>query len=377
MYALTKLQQYGVKWVIRRLVREFIKPTTSLGQYFRPMSSLLYHAISKPINFMYARVMFKDTANDTLYFFYDFEIEPITYDFIWALCVANARREELGLRFMHVVLVPGSYNGLRRELPDYDKVLTHDTRVWRIYSILFPSIRLLPCPCSVTLCASREEAAYIREQKLNYQYPSRYNVTFPIAYDPELAVGYQQSCMALRADNQAKAYVLAWLEPRAQTKKTIVITLRQYAFTPERNSNLSAWATFAKMLDREQFYVVFVPDTEQGMQPIPPELSEFDFFQAACWNLNLRAALYELAYLNLGVNTGPMTLCWFNPRCRYITFKVAVKNVPHVPLTMITDKGFIPGQNPAFANAFQKWVWEDDHAEVLVREFASMCQVIA
>lgn len=376
MLVLDKLQKQGWKWLFRRIVREFIQPTTRLGRYFKPVFPLLYYLTSKPINFLRAsHHCAKELSNDTLYFFYDFDVEPITYDFIWAMVVANARREELGLKFLTVVFVPGTVHGLRQELPEYERYLSHETRKWRIYSILMPSIKLLSCFHSTVICATREEAIQLREKQARFVYPINYNVTFPVSYAPEQAVVYRKKCLSLRADPKAMDYVKTYLQ-QAGNRKVVVVTLRQYGYTPERNSNMSAWVEFANKIDTEKFFIVFVPDVDDALNNRSEALKGHYFFDAACWNLNLRAALYELAYLNLGVNTGPMSLCWFNPRCRYITFKVAVKNVPQVPLTMLTNRGFIPGESPAFANSFQKWVWEEDDFDVIHKEFQAMCESI-
>ena len=96
--------------------------------------------------------------------------------------------------------------------------------------------------------------------------------------------------------------------------------------------------------------------------------------EAACWNIGIRAALYELAYLNLGVNTGPMSLCWLNARCRYITFKMITKNPSPASLENMSKNGFQFNEAPIFANAFQRWVWEDDEEKIISKEFNLMCQ---
>ena len=198
MYAIEKLQQHGVKWFIRRVIRELIKPTTGVGLYLKPLSPLFYVFISKPANFIWTSFKFTDTVKDTLYFFYDFDIEPITYDFVWALCVANARREELGLDFLQVVFVPGTIHGLRAESAKYNHVVNYDSRIWRIYSMLLPCIRLLSCRCGITLCATREEANFIMKNQAKFVYPREYNVTFPIPYSPEEAQLYGQKLLCLQ-----------------------------------------------------------------------------------------------------------------------------------------------------------------------------------
>lgn len=373
MYLIQKLQEHGLMWFVRRAVSELVKPTTSLGKYFRPFSSLIYVTISKPINYFSSFRFTAKKSKSSLYFFYDLDIEPITYDFVWALCIANAKREELGLTSLHVVFVPGKVQGLRKESSDYERAVSSDARHWRIYSILIPALKLLPCKFGITFCTSREDARFIRQKQAKFVYPDKYNVTFPIPYAPEQAMQYYQNMLPLRADNQALSYVSEWLNQHAPHKKTIVITLRQYAFAPDRNSNMNAWAKFAKTLDSNEFFVVFVPDMDQALNEQPKGLSEFHFFTPACWNLNLRAALYESAYLNLGVNTGPMALCWLNARCNYITFKAFSTTVPQASMEVMIDRGFIPSENPKFATPFQKWVWQEDDFEIILEEFKWMC----
>ncbi len=147
---------------------------------------------------------------------------------------------------------------------------------------------------------------------------------------------------------------------------------------PERNSNIEAWAAFANKLDKKEFFVIIVPDTEKAFHRLPKPLQGFASFETACWNIAIRAALYELAYLNLSVNTGPMSLCWLNARCRSITFKISAKSPTPFPGTIenMRKNGFQPNKPPVFANKFQRWIWEDDDEEVISREFNSMLELL-
>lgn len=379
MILFKKFKEQGVLWFVRRIVREFVAPTTTLGQYLKPCSFFVYYLINKPMNFILTLTSFhgnKESNSDCLYFFYDFEVEPITYDFSWALCIANARREELGLARLKVVFVPGYEHGLRKESVQYEQIVGYDARSWRIHAMLLPVIKLLPCPSSIVLCATREEAFFIREQQAKLVYPEKYNVTFPVPYSPQQAMQYGQKFMGLQADRQALDYVGHWLSLHACNRKVIVITLRQYAYSPERNSHIADWAMFASSLSKDHYFVVFVPDTEVALCDKPDELKEFVFFDPACWNLIMRAALYELAYLNLGVNNGAMALCWLNSRCRYITFKTIVRNSSHEAIQVLIARGFVPGESPSFTNAFQKWSWDEDDFHIITQEFELMCDAI-
>ena len=367
MYLLMKLKEQGVLWFMRRIIREFVKPTTRLGKYIQPWSWCIYYLVSKPINFLFN---IRKNPQNSLYFFYDFEVNPITYDFVWALCIANAKREALGLSHLCVIFVPAFGEGVRKESAIYEQVVNCDARAWRVYAILISAIKLLTTPVSMILCATRKEALLIRAHQAHFVYPEKYNVIFPVPYSPEEAIVYQQAFKALRADKQALKYVADWLESKQiKSKKLIVITLRQYGYKSERNSNMNAWIQFVQMLDRVEFSIVFIPDMEQSFSIELDELNQVYLFDPACWDLKLRAALYESAYLNLGVNTGPMALCWLNARCRYITFKTVVKSGPQFEIDVLVERGFVPDKNPFFTTQFQKWVWEEDDFDILNREF--------
>lgn len=376
MYLLIKLKRHGLVWFLRRVYRELIAPTTAVGKRLKVFSFIIYSLINKPTNFLFSLFSPQNHPKDTLYFFYDFEVEPITYDFVWAMCIANAYREELKFSQLHIVFVPGTIQGLRQEELEYEQTVSQDARNWRIHAMLLPSIKLLSCPTSVTFCATRAEALKIRNEQAQFVYPAQYTVPLPIPYSPKQAMDYGQKMLALKADPQAIKYVSQWLSQKEKNKKLVVITLRQYDYSPARNSNIIAWAKFANTLDKELYWVVFVPDTEAALSEIPKELKGFDFFDAACWNLNLRCALYELAYINLGVNNGPMALCWLNAHCRYLMFKTFIEGVPQAAIETLIERGFVPNQNPLFANEFQKWVWDNDDYEVIYQEFNLMCDVI-
>jgi hypothetical protein len=87
-------------------------------------------------------------------------------------------------------------------------------------------------------------------------------------------------------------------------------------------------------------------------------------------------ALYERAWLNMGVNNGPMGLCWLNDQTRYITFKMVTPTVAQTTVEFNRSRGFEPNESLPFATPLQKWVWEDDTVEVIRREFQSMVAVI-
>jgi hypothetical protein len=180
----------------------------------------------------------------------------------------------------------------------------------------------------------------------------------------------------LRAPADELRAIDAWATSHVGSRRMVVITLRRYGFMPARNSNMPAWVAFARSLDASRYCPVFIPDTHDTIAGLPAELRDFTVFPEAAWNIALRMALYERAFVNLGINTGPMGLAWLNERVRYATLKIETAEVPQATLGFIQSFGFEVGKSLPFATALQEWVWEDDTQECITRAFERLTRRI-
>src|SRR5262249_5065021 len=224
----------------------------------------------------------------------------------------------------------------------------------------------------VTKAGSREEAAFLRARVARHVFAADYEPALPVFPTSrpclEAARAGEQTIATLRATPERLRNVDAWLAARGLADRRLVtITLRSYNYMPIRNSNLDAWVAFARSLDRQRYAVVFVPDTSQTIEGIPGVLHEFLLLPEAAWNVGLRMALYQQAYVNLGVNNGPMGLCWLHGVTRYATRKMAPAGVPQTTLEYFQTLGFEAGRSLPFATPAQKLVWEDDTRDAIER----------
>jgi hypothetical protein len=312
----------------------------------------------------------------TLYAFYDLKVEPITFDVLWFLTGAELERRRLGMKHVYVVIAPGSVEGVREEDAQYEAAVDREARRWRIQNIIIGSIPLLPSCSGFTLAASRHEVAMIRNRVSSRIYPRTYEPALPVTHYPNDSLiparAGTRPVAALRAESQALRYIDRWLSSRSGGRRVVTVTLRNYEYGQARNSNLAAWGAFARKLDPAVWFPVIVLDTERTLDELPSEVSGLEVFREVAWNLGLRMALYERAWLNMGVNNGPMGLCWLNERTRYITFKLVTSSVMQASVAFIRSKGFEPNESLPFATPFQKWVWEDDTLQVIEREFLTM-----
>lgn len=367
-----KLRTGGLPWLAARLREEWVLPRTGLGQALHRSARALRRAVSgqRPAATEIAG------SGGLLYAFYDLAVAPVTYDFLWFLVGADLERRRRGSEAVHVVIVPGALGGLRRENPEYESRVTPAARLARIDSILVPACGLLPSVSGVTVASTREQAEQLANSAGVNVFPGRYEPALPIYPGPQeplrAAREHRQRIAVLRASDIDLERVDSWLAAQGCTGRVIAITLRNYGYTPERNSNMAAWAEFARTLDRRGYWPVFVPDAEQYLGGAPPELNEFPVFNEAALVLGLRMALYQRAHLNLGVNNGPMGLCWLNERTRYITFKILSNAAPNTSAEYMQLLGFEIGASLPFATPSQTWVWEDDDLPVIERAASAM-----
>jgi hypothetical protein len=371
-----KARQRGLSWLIERAKRELQVPTSAPGQVLRnALASIERGALRGKAALARALPNTRPFSQDTLHFFIDLDVAPLTFDCVTGLAAAELHRRRLGLKTIHVVVVPGTIDGLKEEAADYAAVVGPEARRWRIQHLLIPLFRLLPSCTGHTLCGSRREAYVDWFAGADHVFPKGYSVAFPVQWDKRdisaAARAGEGVFPMFRATPQALDYMRRFLEPRAAGRRVVVINLRQYAYMSGRNSNDANWTAFARELDKSRWLPVFVLDTTVALDPKAPELEEFVVCDAVPFNIELRMALYELADLTMAVTQGPMELCWLNDRCCYASF-VKPGSSLHTTDEVYLDRGYDIGKGPPFMTAKHRWVWEYDELPVIRRVFVEM-----
>lgn len=324
----------------------------------------------------------KTESSNVLYAFYDLGISPVTFDIIQFLVLAEAERGRLGCDSLHVVFVPGSKDGFSPvEVSVYRKLGQLDCDVdlmrWRLRNIMVPLCWLIPSCRQLTVCSSVEEAQVLERSMAKYIFPRGYTVLFPkeaySLFQLTTVQSRENIPASIQATVQARRFVDGWIRSRADGKKVVAISIRNCPYQSERNSDTKAWGEFIRSLDPNIYHPVIANDTWTSFGPTLPELDGLTTFPEVSWNMELRAALYELSYLNLSVSCGPILLCVFNSRTRYLVFKMLSQ--PNLA-RFFRSEGLEPGSQYRHAGPFQRLVWKDDTLPVIREEFDKMCHKI-
>lgn len=313
-----------------------------------------------------------DEAPSVLTAFYDLSVSPTGFDFAVYLALADLARQRRGFVSFRVIFVPAGGDGFWK-----NESYNVGYKAWRLHHLLLPLTTLFPRCAGTAICGTRDDARVFARAAGTDVFPDRYTLENPPAEAYQwahfvAALTNGESWQGWEAPAPAIAFVDQWLEPRARGRKIVTITLREARYHVEHNSNRDAWTEFARGLDPERYFPVFLRDTETTLDPTPRELAQLTLFAEPAFNVALRAALYVRAHVNLMTASGPMYLAWLNPHCATLVFRMLDFSDYRATPASLGAIGFDPGATPSFLQPRQRVVWADDDLETIREAFIAM-----
>lgn len=277
--------------------------------------------------------------------FYDFAVSPYSFDFaVFLMCAQSKECDE-------IVIVPGKRLIQRTDgsVVEFQKC-TPGEQEYRLNNLI-----LGICPKAI-VCATREEATTLWHEGC---FPDGYTVDRPVQAH---TLGNVMSQLKIHP-YMPTAEKLAEIERDGwKHEKLTTITIRHTHIKSARNSHIEEWVKAADWMRTVGLDPVFIPDTELPEQGF----GEHPSCAKAALDVQYRLAMYEAAYLNLGVNNGPMgafnllsrrPMLYFRPVTHgYTESEEAFWKKNRVPVN---------SQLPWFTN-LQRIIWEgvDDFANI-------------
>lgn len=310
--------------------------------------------------------------SDILYAIYDLSIHLACFDVFNFAVLAEVERLKQNKRFIHFLIVHDrSYSNPMSSILFHE----HHDHSWRIDKILKAVFACLPTKLAIAEFAFKEDLQSFIEHK---------EAVFPIAYKTQQrgpvlnTLSLKQALLThslsvLSAPQNAKNIVSQFLATLPTNTKPVVITLREYGSQPKRNSDIEQWAKFLQQLDLQQYCPVIVRDTYHNAQLPDPRLSQFIHFPQAALDFTIRLALYERAYINLGVSCGPNYGISFIKGARSIIFQMTDEDNPANSSLTAQRSGLEIGADFFFNDsALQKTIWHKDDCEQIVSAFQQL-----
>ena len=360
---LVKIYRNGFKWLYRRVKFELVNPTFPLTKY-----------LVKRLE--YTRQLFRSkkivtqtniVSSDTLLAVYDLNFESITFDFAHFLAAAETFGKNHGKSKLFVIFVQKdpSVQGSG----EYLSVVSEDSQQWRFNNIIVQLAQLYPACTGYSVVPHNSEILNFIPNELIY--PAGYSATYkPIMdYAEVFPLLDLKLFSGFHAPKQGLDYILKWQKLNNIVRPMVVITLRQYGYDVTRNSNIEEWVKFAHWVKGQGFTPIIIPDTDACW--VPNNLfDDFIVFVEPCWNLGLRMALNELAFVNLSYCSGAAAICSLSKKPRYISLNPDIEDSIEGTSAKRSLYGLTHGQRGYnFAEPHQFFSWKLDSFENIQDEF--------
>jgi len=293
--------------------------------------------------------------------YYDTKFAPTTSDFGSYLVLANAVRQSMGAESMGVTIVADQF----REYSPREKKTPKREMRFRLSHILSKLPFLIPEVVSTDITTA--PSIDIQLPAFPGGYPGHPQDLRQIPYQHKnLHSFYGQEDINLRpfrSSEQAKFFI-----GNLFGDDVITIHLRTSNFKTERNSNLDEWYKVYQELKRLKFRPIVIPDFDDCMRDRIFTKYDWEVFEPAAFDHDLRLALAEKAINNLGINHGANIAMGYSD-CAYILFKWTTESVNATSIAQHKVNFQMDyGESFKWAAPNQHLIWEADDANIILKE---------
>ncbi|TMO44830.1 hypothetical protein CWC25_07805 [Pseudoalteromonas sp. S4389] len=370
--SLTQLKEHRDRKVVicSIFVDDIITSLLSIGFHIEQI--LFFHMANNQIESACDFLISSCKKDDILYAVYDLGSAIATFDATNFAVLAEAKRIELNKKHIHFIVVPK--RNFQQHIRLY-AVHAEDDVNWRVNHILNPLFQCIKSTTGISYLNAREELQGILGNNANV-FPDNFSLehTQPPMGFPEIITQVRSGVdiAHLEAPETAKRLVDNYINNHCKDKQVITITMREYSMHEQRNSSVDAWCKFLAQLDTDKYYPIIIRDTYQATTPIAESLSHIEQFPLASMDITVRVALYQRAFLNFSIPTGPAYMFYFIKPCPSIVFRTF--NDAHFATSKVTVEkgGFFFEQQPEFRHhKNQRVFWGEESYENIVSAFSS------
>ena len=287
--------------------------------------------------------------------FYDLAVGPVSFDFLVFGVKAELARRAAKCDHLHVVIVPHRH-GIGGMFRDKTALYDEAEMRWRLWNICIPACHLIGA--SVTLAVDWEQAWRLKTEQVWPPDWDRQTLTHRRHLIGDVITAARAGAAIPRVRASAHALRKA-REACARLRKPIVTLTLRSTYLEERNAVRAEWQKALRHIEGRGYAVVWLEDTNTA-------LANGNGYGEL--NLDLRAACYELAELNLQANNGAASLCWFSER-PYRMFGCAVPAAEWDGL--FVKQGLPLGATWPWARPEQKLCYGPYGAAQIIEEFES------
>ena len=271
---------------------------------------------NQSIFFVFFRFIFgislKSKVNDSnLLFIYDLELNPLTFNFGQYLANAIIYSRKKSLKNIDLLIIKSSSsNPIKTK--KLKLFMSENEAANRIYEVVISTFRLTQKSNNLYLSSNNDHNIKKIIDNYKHIYPDGYSTLKPIPCPTGLPNVDKEIFFPMYGANlRAKEIINKYLEG-IDKKKIITFTFRDLKHMEGRNSQYNEWIKFSQYLIKKDYQIFLIPEPLNYNRKFYEKFSNCSIAEIVLWNLNLRTALYEEAFLNCCVDSGifDMTACY-------------------------------------------------------------------
>jgi hypothetical protein len=292
--------------------------------------------------------------------YYDLKYAPVTFDFATYLVLANAVRQSMNADEISLTIISDQFRENQGDIKT-----TESEKKWQLSYILSKLPSLIPEVTTLSVSKNKIE-------KIKFPaFPGGYPPASGTSYDFPVIVFYLASFLDNKAINLRPFKASEGARNLINSTfgdNVITISLRTSKFQTVRNSNLDEWYKVYQELKNSKFKPLVIPDFEDYMGDKLFAKYDWEIYEPAVMDMDIRLAVYEKSADNLCIQNGTSTLLIFSD-CKYHMFKIITKEAHTTSVNYQKEVLLInPGENHRFAAPTgQNLVWEDDNADKILK----------
>lgn len=315
----------------------------------------------------FLNILKKNNKKDALLFVYDLELNPNTFDFGVHLANATIYLREKSLSKIDLLLIKSKSSTPVKS--SYLKFISEHEFNNRIFEIIISNFRLSSFANDIFLMKEDNVECII----------NNYSNIYPLGCSKNKIIACPTKLPDARANKffpmynstpRAKEIIADYLK-NFKNKKIITLSFRDWNFIKKRNSRYNDWIKFSEYVKKKNYQIFLIPDPNNYDFEIFKRFKNCHVAEIVLWNLNLRAALYEAAFLNLSIASGIFEIAsCYNKDCKSIMF-LDFKNGYEKNYIKSLRKtwNFEDTLNQKWLTSNQKYVYKSDSFENIVEAF--------
>lgn len=343
-----------------------------------PVDLFLHHSLDKKTG----THLIDANADHRLLAICDFSSFPLSFDLLTLLVAADNHRRRSGLRWLDFAFIAHDTDPYSDLSNPVNPITRKNYRTF-VFNLGLDASRLFEAAGNVLFFSNRKSfEKYLRSSghRASSLFPESYNIFRP-DYCPHhggpplygLIHLFEKSepredILSLKAPEACRELVKRRLRKIVGTPTIVTITLREFEYIPKRNSKIPEWQKLIDAFsDRNIKFIVLRDYFEIYSAPVLSGSNVTEYPEAVI-DLCLRAALYEIADVNMMSAAGPTALCYLNSNVNYIAFDPCADPEACNEDDMFFQHGIKQGENFLGSGPHQKLIWKEEKFFTLKEE---------